>query len=205
MEICSGIASRCWTMNHRGNQWRGADSRDRDIASAFLLGDGRMGRALRRANLPACCGSPMGDAQKSADSVLGRKRCLSLWDGLTLINCGGHFEGGTVLHLRRRRKWQRALLTGDIIQVVQDRRYVSFMRSYPNLIPLGPLPSTTSLKNRTVSVRSNLRRVVESERSLKRQSGGRKLRGNVISCDQCVKIATVHGHRKLCRQPCRLL
>ncbi|MGE5213731.1 MAG: MBL fold metallo-hydrolase, partial [Nitrospirota bacterium] len=31
-----------------------------------------------------------------------------------------------------------ALLTGDIIQVVQDRRYISFMRSYPNLIPLGP-------------------------------------------------------------------
>ncbi len=31
-----------------------------------------------------------------------------------------------------------ALLTGDIIQVVQDRRYVSFMRTYPNLIPLGP-------------------------------------------------------------------
>jgi hypothetical protein len=30
------------------------------------------------------------------------------------------------------------LLTGDVIQVVQDRRYVSFMRSYPNLIPLGP-------------------------------------------------------------------
>jgi hypothetical protein len=29
------------------------------------------------------------------------------------------------------------LLTGDIITVVQDRRYVSFMRSYPNLIPLG--------------------------------------------------------------------
>ena len=31
-----------------------------------------------------------------------------------------------------------ALLTGDLITVVQDRRYVSFMRSYPNLIPLGP-------------------------------------------------------------------
>ena len=31
-----------------------------------------------------------------------------------------------------------ALLTGDIITVVNDRRYVSFMRSYPNLIPLGP-------------------------------------------------------------------
>jgi len=63
---------------------------------------------------------------------------LPLWDGLTLINCGGHFEGGTVLHWPAGPNGQGALLTGDIIQVVQDRRYVSFMRSYPNLIPLGP-------------------------------------------------------------------
>jgi hypothetical protein len=67
-------------------------------------------------------------------------RTLSLWDGLTLINCGGHFEGGTVLHWPAASGGCRskgALLTGDIITVVQDRRYVSFMRSYPNLIPLG--------------------------------------------------------------------
>jgi hypothetical protein len=67
---------------------------------------------------------------------------LSLWDGLTLINCGGHFEGGTALHwpeTSRDRGSKGALLTGDIITVVQDRRYVSFMRSYPNLIPLGPV------------------------------------------------------------------
>ena len=63
---------------------------------------------------------------------------LSLWDGLTLINCGGHFEGGTVLHWPAGASGKGALLTGDIIQVVQDRRYVSFMRSYPNYIPLGP-------------------------------------------------------------------
>src|SRR6266568_1112792 len=65
---------------------------------------------------------------------------LSLWDGLTLINCGGHFEGGTVLHwpaASRGGGSKGALLTGDIITVVQDRRYVGFMRSYPNLIPLG--------------------------------------------------------------------
>jgi hypothetical protein len=30
-----------------------------------------------------------------------------------------------------------ALLTSDILTVAQDRRYVSFMRSYPNLIPIG--------------------------------------------------------------------
>jgi len=62
---------------------------------------------------------------------------LPLWDGLTLINCGGHFEGGTVLHWPAGANGQGALLTGDIITVVQDHRYVSFMRSYPNLIPLG--------------------------------------------------------------------
>jgi hypothetical protein len=69
---------------------------------------------------------------------------LQLWDGLTLVNCGGHFDGGTVLHwpaASRGRGSKGALLTGDIITVVQDRRYVSFMRSYPNLIPLG----TTSI------------------------------------------------------------
>jgi hypothetical protein len=63
---------------------------------------------------------------------------LPLWDDLTLINCGGHFEGGTVLHWPVGSNGKGALITGDIIQVVQDRRYVSFMRSYPNLIPLGP-------------------------------------------------------------------
>src|SRR5438067_5283176 len=63
---------------------------------------------------------------------------LPLWDGLTLINCGGHFEGGTVLHWPAGASGKGALLTGDIFTVVQDRRYISVMRSYPNLIPLGP-------------------------------------------------------------------
>ena len=63
---------------------------------------------------------------------------FSIWDDLTLINLGGHFEGGTVLHWPAGANSRGALLTGDIIQVVQDRRYVTFMRSYPNLIPLGP-------------------------------------------------------------------
>ena len=56
----------------------------------------------------------------------------ALWAGLTLIRLGGHYAGGTVLHDRE----QRMLLSGDILQVIPDRRYVSFMWSYPNLIPL---------------------------------------------------------------------
>src|ERR1044071_9474372 len=60
-----------------------------------------------------------------------------LFGGLTLIRCGGHFEGGTVLHWADGEGGEGALLTGDIIQVVQDRRFVSFMRSFPNYIPLS--------------------------------------------------------------------
>jgi hypothetical protein len=59
-----------------------------------------------------------------------------LFGNLTLIRCGGHFEGGTVLHWADGEQGAGALLTGDIIQVVQDRRFVSFMWSYPNYIPL---------------------------------------------------------------------
>ena len=50
---------------------------------------------------------------------------------------GAVLEDGTVLHWPTSASGKGALLTGDIITVVQDRRYVSFMRSYPNLIPLG--------------------------------------------------------------------
>ena len=58
---------------------------------------------------------------------------LELGDGLTLIRCGGHFRGGTVLH---RADGAGAVLAGDIVQVVPDRGHVGFMWSYPNLVPL---------------------------------------------------------------------
>ena len=58
-------------------------------------------------------------------------------DGLTLVRCGGHFEGGTVLHWQGGASGNGALLTGDIIQVVADRKHVSFMYSYPNYVPLA--------------------------------------------------------------------
>ena len=59
-----------------------------------------------------------------------------LGEGLTLIRCGGHFPGGTVLQWAAGAGGRGALLSGDILTVVSDRRYVSFMYSYPNLIPL---------------------------------------------------------------------
>jgi len=61
----------------------------------------------------------------------------SVLDGITLIRCGGHFEGSSVLHWASGAAGKGALLTGDTLQVAQDRRYVSFMYSYPNMIPLN--------------------------------------------------------------------
>jgi hypothetical protein len=57
--------------------------------------------------------------------------------GVRLVNTGGHFEGATVLHLPAGAEGRGILLSGDTATVVMDRRYVSFMYSYPNLIPLG--------------------------------------------------------------------
>lgn len=61
---------------------------------------------------------------------------LVLAPGLTLHRLGGHFKGGTVLQWENGKQGKGVLLTGDIIQVVADQNWVSFMYSYPNLIPL---------------------------------------------------------------------
>jgi glyoxylase-like metal-dependent hydrolase (beta-lactamase superfamily II) len=61
----------------------------------------------------------------------------ALWQGITLIRCGGHFPGSTVLHWAHGAEGRGALLAADTIMVVSDRRYVSFMYSYPNYIPLN--------------------------------------------------------------------
>jgi hypothetical protein len=55
---------------------------------------------------------------------------------LTLIRVGGHFTGFQVLHWASGEGGRGALMTGDMPQVCPDRRYVSFMYSYPNFIPL---------------------------------------------------------------------
>ena len=76
--------------------------------------------------------------------IMRSSRRIELWSGerldvspgLELHRLGGHFPGGTVCLWRGGADGRGALLTGDIIQVVSDRDWVSFMWSYPNLIPL---------------------------------------------------------------------
>ncbi len=64
------------------------------------------------------------------------KPTKTLWDGVTLIRAGGHFPGSTLLYWAEGADGQGAIFTADTIMVVADRRYVSFMYSYPNLLPL---------------------------------------------------------------------
>lgn len=61
---------------------------------------------------------------------------LEVHNGVVLHRIGGHFKGGTVLEWKDGNAEKGILLTGDVIQVVADRKWVSFMYSYPNLIPL---------------------------------------------------------------------
>ena len=63
---------------------------------------------------------------------------LEVLPGRTLYKAGIHFAGGTIVHWPDGRRWQGRSATGDIFQVVEDRRWVSFMYSYPNLIPEHP-------------------------------------------------------------------
>jgi hypothetical protein len=72
-------------------------------------------------------------------------RCR-LNDEMTLVRCGGHFAGGTVMHWTQGAGGRGALLTGDILQVTMDRRFVSFMRSYPNMIPLSKAAVTSIVR-----------------------------------------------------------
>jgi len=82
--------------------------------------------------------------------VARREDAVTFWNGETrdllpgvrLVHCGGHFDGSAILHWEAGAEGRGVLLTGDTIQVVPDNRCVTFMRSYPNMIPLPPAEVT---------------------------------------------------------------
>jgi hypothetical protein len=61
---------------------------------------------------------------------------LALFGGLSVHRLGGHFPGASVCHWPAGAEGRGSLLVGDTIFVIPDRRFVSFMWSYPNLVPL---------------------------------------------------------------------
>ena len=77
--------------------------------------------------------------------VQRQDRRIEYWTGENLVltphsalyRVPGHFSGGTILHWTEGAGTKGALMSGDILQVTQDRRFVSFMYSYPNMIPVS--------------------------------------------------------------------
>jgi hypothetical protein len=62
---------------------------------------------------------------------------VELLPGVTLTQPGGHFPGSAVAHWAAGADGTGVLLSGDTIMPNPDRTSVSFMRSYPNRIPLS--------------------------------------------------------------------
>ena len=82
---------------------------------------------------------------------------IRFWDGdtieltrdVTVIRLGGHFAGGCVLHWARD---EGVVLSGDIVQVTPGAHAVSFMWSYPNMLPL-PAATVSNITQRLSKVK----------------------------------------------------
>jgi glyoxylase-like metal-dependent hydrolase (beta-lactamase superfamily II) len=65
---------------------------------------------------------------------------VRLLPGVTLVQVGGHFPGSAVIHWEAGAAGRGVLLSGDTVFANPDRTSVSFMRSFPNRLPLsGPV------------------------------------------------------------------
>lgn len=61
---------------------------------------------------------------------------LELAPGATMVRLGGHFPGSSILHWEHAADGQGVLLTSDTIYPLPASGWVSFMYSYPNMLPL---------------------------------------------------------------------
>jgi len=62
---------------------------------------------------------------------------MQLLPGVTLVRGGGHFPGGSMLHWAAGAEGRGVVCSADIATVNLDRKSFTFMRSYPNHIPLS--------------------------------------------------------------------
>lgn len=62
---------------------------------------------------------------------------MEVLPGVTLSQPGGHFRGSAVVHWATGAEGKGVLLSSDTIYANPDRKSVSFMRSYPNRLPLS--------------------------------------------------------------------
>ena len=104
-----------------------------------------------------------------------------LCPGVTLLRCGGHFAGGTVLHWADGAGGKGALLTGDIATVTPDRK----AELHAELSEPDPAGRGLGAAHRRcaggVAVRSDLRRMVGPDHCLGWQGGAEPV-GEALPC-----------------------
>jgi len=76
--------------------------------------------------------------QRHDPAIMTWRAQYEVTPGLTLHQIGGHFPGSSVVHWLAGAGGKGVLLASDTIQANPDRATVTFLRSYPNRIPLSP-------------------------------------------------------------------
>lgn len=79
------------------------------------------------------------------DWIMRPESAVEFWDGdrfellpdVTLVRGGGHFPGAGILHWAKGAGGRGTILTADTATITQDRKYFTFMRAYPNFLPLS--------------------------------------------------------------------
>ena len=87
-------------------------------------------------------GAPIWLHAADRDWIMRDSPWIRLWEGeehnvlpgISLLRLGGHFAGGTVLY---QEDGEGTIFAGDILQVTPGADAVSFMWSYPNMLPLS--------------------------------------------------------------------
>lgn len=75
--------------------------------------------------------------QRPDSAITGWSGSHEIAPGLVLYELGGHFRGSSVLHWQAGADGAGVLLSSDTLHGNPDGRTVTFMRSYPNRIPLS--------------------------------------------------------------------
>lgn len=90
-------------------------------------------------------GVPVLVSEADVDWVQRQDPVIKTWSGrydlapsLTLHQVGGHFPGSSVVHWTAGADGKGVLLVSDTIHANPDRATVTFLRSFPNRIPLSP-------------------------------------------------------------------
>lgn len=73
-----------------------------------------------------------------------------LWNGIRIINIGGHFPGSSILHVPFLSN-EGTILCGDTFYISPSKKHAAVMYSYPNRIPL-PIQEVQRIKKQILNI-----------------------------------------------------